>query len=315
MTAGPHAHAIRDGLALRTGSVRLIVARLVALVAFISPGYIVLRNRIARICGHALCGPDPGGPVDLMDVKLIIVKAPESGFALLAAGAVAFIIFDQLLTAVAFRWLDPHRDTDSPRRLRTDIVREGAPHLLAYLRLLVMGLVIMWLWSASVGGVFEPINDRAAVAGATLESRVFSRLIHLALITLGVATIGAFTFWARALTALDERIRVRRTVLLTARLCWRRVLRGPGFSVGLTIAVQFATGAALAGTPPWRSDDAAWFVWPAILAVQMITWHWRIHAAARLGTDPGLADLRRLPDMPWGIVALIRRRFRLAAKA
>src|SRR5262249_9073457 len=159
-------------------------------------------------------------------------------------------------------------------------------------------------WAIGLGvirAIFKRLDIVAYQSGWTGETSVMKMpMLATFLMFAWIASVGAWTFWCRLMTAVDGRRRVRRTGLLVFRVFWRHPLRSWGIFTGVTLATPLGSAAILIAwrqaEPRTGSGVVAWLLlWLAGLIVQSFVWVWLLRAARLLYASEGLADVRGRP--------------------
>ncbi len=290
-----------------TPAARLLVARVSLIVLASLPALIATHGDLATGPGTQPWFTDVRGRLPFFHMLRFFAGLPSLVPVLLVAVGLA-ILGNQLLTAGALSIFLGQDGAGVLRRARS----HGARHIGPFLRILVLSAVASAIGASIVARAIDGLGHAGASRGWT-SSTLYLVLPSLRMLGVAVvlATVGAWTLCARALTVADRRSRVRRTALLALRLCWRAKLRWLGPFVGATLATTVASGAIVVA---WlQSEPRGWAVggwialWALVLVVQAAIWLWLVHGAARLVVDPLAADLRSRPDTALGARRLIKR--------
>ncbi len=294
-----------------TPAARLIATRVATIALASLPVALTTRASLEAGPGLSPWFTEVDGRLPVIHLFRLFGELGSLGPALLFAGVFA-VLGNQLLTAGALSiFLRRATDPDRPRVLRA-IGRDGTAHLGAFLRMLLLGLLVSAIGASVVGQGMEAIGhigDRRAWTAATTV--LWLPLISGVAVAIVIAATGAWLLAARAFTVADGRRRVRRSALLALRACWRRPIAWVARFVVTTIALSVGSCGILFAwgqTAPGDGALAGWIaLWALVLFVQASLWVWLVRESARLVDDAGLADLRSVPDAPFGFVARLRR--------
>jgi len=295
------------GLLPAAGAIRLLLARGIALAAVSAVVFKVIQGAFVGDCGHGACGPTPG-LLDAPGLASATAGGSATVIGVIAAAAALFWLIDQLLMAAALQTLDPRRTTKVAvwRGIRTGLTR----HLLPMMRISLLGLVLVGLWTAAVMKGTEWMGPMMAREGWVATDRALQPVLRAALLSGGFAAVGAFTFWCKVLTVTDKRRRVRRTVFHAIRLAWRRPISGVLTSAVLAWMATLSTLPLTTLARPWVADTTATVAWAVALVGLFVIWYWRIHAAALVYGDEALKDLHGRSDAPFGLWGWVKGRWR-----
>ncbi|HJK99234.1 MAG TPA: hypothetical protein RMF84_18560 [Polyangiaceae bacterium LLY-WYZ-14_1] len=181
-------------------------------------------------------------------------------------------------------------------------------HLGAFLRVAAAalgGLVVVGLVARSVGAAAAALVPDTALAALTLGA------LRALVFALGAWMVGAGALLARVLLVVDDRRRVRRVLPMVLRV-W---LRAP--VIGLLLPTLASVLAAVPGAVAlggWRDSGgaSAWVV-AAVVAMVLRALVGLVVAGALVrlvAGHPGLDELRRTPDAPFGVLSRLRERLR-----
>lgn len=298
------------------GTLRLLALRFLMVVLMSLPGLLAGLAGVSRGAARQPYYTDRTEPWRRLPLAPLVRLLGEQLPAVIPAillGVVLVILADQVLTGGALVLLAPERAAsastapDGPRRAPVrvwlTIWREGLVHLWAFLRAVLLGVLFAALGMALLRLVGRRIDLWAYRAGWT-GARQGAVMLGLTLAALfWLASVGAWVFWCRLITAVDVRWRVRRTGLLVLRVFWRHPLRSWGLFVGLTLLSLFISGVVLFGwfqsEPGTIGGALGWFtLWLITLGGQAFVWMWLVRSGRSLYERPGLADIRARRDEP-----------------
>jgi len=298
---------VTSALALRKGSLRLLLLRATALVVALAPGALASRSAI-----RAVVGEDPRvarlpDPIPFHVVQDVVESLAGAPLGLLAAGIALFFVCDQVITAGALVVLDPNSHDPKPRVWRA-LFDEGAAHFWPFVRIAGAVLVVAALCLAAIGAVSDALLVRAEREGWTADARfVVLPVWRAAISSIVLAKLGALALFARVLTVVDERRRVRRTLSDAARVLFRAPLRTL-VVVALTSSALTFAGAALVARAAIVDGATFGLVGGALLVVaHLFAWHFLVRYARALVDDDRFMDLRARGDAPFGVWPWFRR--------
>lgn len=296
----------RSGFSPARGSIRLILMRVSVVLASALPALVVGWSGVAEEAARRPYYTEVEGRMPLVHLIRLFRDLPSGYGSALAVSVVLAILADQLVMGGALKLLDPARPDDEPVNVRRAVLRDGLPHLWAFLRAALLGLLLSGIGAALLRWPFKKLDIFGYHAGWTgLTTILRLPLLSTLLTIVWVASVGAWVFWCRLITAADGRARVRRTGILALRVFARRPLRTWGIFVLLTIATTFASGAALFA---WRQAEPktgggllAWaLLWLVTVFLQAAAWLWLLRSGRLLYASEELADVRARPDDPLG---------------
>lgn len=289
------------------GTIRLWALRLGLVMVMSLPALLSAWGGVASGVARSPYYTDVTGRMPLFHFIQMMRELPGAFLPMTFLGIALALMGDQLLLGGGAALFDPARPQGGRVRVLQIVLRDGLPTLWAFLRAVVFGI----LFSAVGVGIIRAVLKRISVAGGragwTGETVWLTLpLIGLVLSALWLATIGAWVFWCRLITAADGRHFVRRTGLLVWRVFARSPLRSWGLFVGLTLVSILISGAVLFS---WRQAEPRavgpillWATaWVATLAVQAFVWVWLLRSARLLYASPRFDDLRARPDEPFGL--------------
>ena len=279
---------------------RLCLLRLALLAAVLGPAALVGGAGISRHVGGQPHLAEQVGPLSLAATLDLLQNLPTSFLGLVALGMLSFLLVDQVLTAGALIILDPQRPSPGRTRVLRVLWDEASIHFWPFIRILLLGVVVVGLGSLAITRAFAAFSDRAAVGG----SSAISRFVYLpggqALMTaLWVAFVGGLTFWCRVLAVADQRTRVRRTALLALRVLNRSPLRGPLLYTGITLVVQSVGLVLLVAVSPPSRLAIRWSALLVFFVLHVFVWQWLIRRARGLCLDARVQAIREVGDEPY----------------
>jgi hypothetical protein len=180
-------------------------------------------------------------------------------------------------------------------------------HLGAFLRVAAAalgGLVVVGLMARSVGAAAALFPD-TALAALTLGA------LRALVFALGAWMVGAAALLARVLLVVDDRRRVRRVLPMVLRIWIRAPVTGLLLPTLASVLAAVPGAVALGG---WRDSGgaSAWVV-AAVVAMVLRALVGLVVAGALVrlvAGHPGLDELRRTPDAPFGVLSRLRERLR-----
>lgn len=305
------------------GTLRLLALRFLMVVLMSLPALLAGLGGVSQGAARQPYYTDrtePWRPLPLAPLVRLLGEQIPALMPAILLGVVLVILADQVLTGGALVLLAPERATSpnttpgeprrAPVRVWLTIWREGLVHLWAFLRAVLLGVLLVMLGVALLRLLGRRIDLWAYRAGWT-GTRKAAATLGLTLTTLlWLASVGAWVFWCRVITAVDARWRVRRTGLLVLRVFWRHPLRSWGQFMALTLLSLFVSGGVLFGwfraEPGTVGGALGWFVlWLITLGLQALVWLWLVRSGRLLYAQPGLTDIRAWRDEPlfvgwWG---------------
>jgi hypothetical protein len=299
-----------------SGTLRLLALRFLLVVLMSSPALFTGLAGVSRGAARQPYYTDPTHPWRRLPMAPLVRLLGEQLPAVLPAillGVVLAILADQVLTGGALVLLAPERAAPAsaasgeqrraPVRVWVTIWREGLVHLWAFLRAVLLGALLAALGLALVRLAGRRIDLWAYRSAWTGAGEAFVSFVLTLTALLWLASVGAWVFWCRLITAVDARWRMRRTGLLVLRVFWRHPLRSWGQFVGLTLLSLLISGGVLFGwfqaEPSTVGGALGWFtLWLITLGIQALVWLWLVHSGRLLYARPGLADIRARRDEP-----------------
>lgn len=289
------------------GSVRLILLRLVLALLAGALGVAAGAARLGDTVSRRPVFVEASDPLPVAELSAFLGRFPAEIWAALAGGVLLGFGAHLLLTAGALDLLA--RRPDGRARVLRTVVGAGAAHLWAFLRLALLGLVLLALGAKGLAELFEKLGEVGERAGWTAETLIVRLGLARAGLTVAWATlVGLFVLWGRVIVVAESRRLVRRLPAVVLRLWWRRPVRAVGVHGVLAVTLLLVQGAILAA---WRQSPAPPWGWIALwllgLLVAAFVWHWRLRASLLIWASPDLDDLRAVPDAPWGIFRRLER--------
>jgi hypothetical protein len=228
----------------------------------------------------------------------------------LTAGVVAAWVGNLFLTAGAVELLGGISETKV--RVWRTVIETGTRSLWVFLRLAVLGAMLIFGGAKLLGVFFDRLIDHGAAAGWTGHLLVRDlALAHGMLLLTWATLVGVMIWWCKVIAVADDRRLIRRLPPMVLRLWWRRPLQGLVFHVVLSVVTVFTSAAVLF---TWRQSAAGvggWIVlWLVVLGFLAFVWHWRLRACRLVWAAADLQDLREQPDEPWHLPRRLWRRLR-----
>ena len=294
------------GLRLRPGSLKLIALRVGWLLACSVPGAIVAGVEIAEGPARVPLYTTSPGPLPIVDLARLAAQQGSMVVGVLLCTALLFLLTNLVLTAAGLQLLGP-----GPKGL-WGALRAALDHFWPFVR---VALVALTAWIPIVAtfhwatGVMEAKGDVAGWSGEMLL--ITLPAIKVLLSVLWVSLVGVWAFWTRVVLIADDRCLVRRASIIGLRILKRHPIRALGFALVAPLATTAFTGALLIF---WRQASAdstvvACIAWLLALVLAAQVWHWMLHAGLRLYSLSRHADLRGVPDEPYGALAGLKKRF------
>ena len=299
-----------DALRPVPGSLRLIVSRWLLSIFAGLPGIVAGKAALSESIGTKPWFAEAVDPLPLPQFFGVLGEV-GSVLPMMLIGVLFAWLFLQLLTAAAVDILDPSRRAGRVRLWRT-MIDTGGRHFLAYLRISLFALIFLGIGGRIFLLVYARLVERGVVEGWSGKTLVFTMPVAATLFLLGWAGLmGTCALWGRVITVRGNRRYVRRTLLMVPRVIWRNPVQG--LMVHWLMGIGFVlSGAAM--LVAWRQAPGVatgWFIaWLLLLLVQSAVWHWRMRTLSLIWSQPGLDDLRSVPDAPWGLFRRVRDRFR-----
>lgn len=305
---------VLDGLTPRRGALRLVALRMLVLALATAPGLIAGLAGVSAGAARRPFYTEVEGRLPIAHLSRFVGDLPSGYAPALGASILLAVLADQVLTGGAVVLLAPDRSPLGRVRVLATVAQEGLTHLWAFLRVVLLGVVLAGVGAALLRKPFDRLEVIGYQDAWTGETTAFLLPLLSTILTLvWFASVGAWVLWSRLIAAADGRRRVRRTGLLALQVFLRHPLRSWGLFVALTLAANLVSGAVLVA---WRQAEPVrgagvllWIgVWLAAMLLQSLVWLWLLRAGWLLYASAGLADLRDTPDAPWGLWAWVRRR-------
>ena len=224
---------------------------------------------------------------------------PSAWVPVLLASVLLAVLLSAALNAGALAVLSPTRPRTRWRPLLADLWRAGRRYLPAFLRVLLVEVVLIVLGLLALRAGFSRLELRGWREGWSGHTEVVVLPTLQVLLSVGwVVVVGAWAFSTRAVVVVSGDRRVRRAALATLRV-WRRCPgRGPLFYAGLTLGAALLLGGVLVAwrqAPP-ASVAGAWarlFGWGVLLVGHAWIWHWLHRSVRLLAERPAVASVTR----------------------
>ena len=296
---------VLDGLRPVQGTIRLWALRLGLVVVMSLPALLTAMGGVSSGVARSPYYTDVAGRMPILHSVRMVRELPTELLPMIFLGVALAVLGDQLLLGGGAALFDPARPKAGRVRVLRMVLHGGLPTLWAFLRAVLVGVVLSGIGVAIIRGVLKRISIAGNRAGWTGETTTLMLpLIGLVLYVLWLATMGAWVFWCRLITAADGRHLVRRTGILVWRVFARSPLRSWGIFVGLTLVSILFSGAVLFA---WRQAEPRstgavllWATaWLATLAVQAFVWVWLLRSGRLLYASARFADLHARADEPF----------------
>ena len=282
-----------DGLRPAPASWLLLPLRwLLLLLAFLPP-WLAARGGLASGAALRPYFTDVEGRLPVVQGLRLLDALPDAFGPVVAATLLVTTLLSEGLTAGALVLLSPSRPTTRGRTALAELRSAAHRYLPAFLRLLVVQLIVLGLGWLALGRVSEALVDRAELEGWTGYTRL--AVLPAVKVLLGVtwlALVGAWGHWTRVLLVVRNDRRVLRAALAALRVWLHHPGRAPLFHVVVTLTAALALGAALTAwrqSPP-PTTTAAWLRvagFALLLAGHAWVWHWLVRAARLLAYSTG----------------------------
>lgn len=297
---------LRGALRPAPGLIRVLGLRLLVVLLSSLPAFIAGTAGVGSGAAKRPYYTDVEGKLPFVHLMRLFRDLPGGFVPAAIVGIVLAVLGDQILTGGAFALFDPARPAGERVKVFATVCREGLTHLWAFLRTLLLSLVFIAIGIVIIRLIFKKLDVIAYRSGWTGETSVLRLTLLSTLLTLvWMASVGAWTFWCRLITAADGRRRVRRTGLLVFRVFRRHPWRSWGIFTALTLVTTLASGAILIAwrlAEPRGSALAGYvLLWLASLLAQAFVWLWLVRAGRLLYASDDLADIRARPDAPFGL--------------
>ncbi len=292
---------------LAPGGLRLMAMRWGLLVLSSLPGIWAANQHLDHI-GRQIWFTGPGNPSPaVQSLKLLDVAFGMKMKMFVLLCLLIALAGHQMLTSGAIRILNPR--SQGKQRVMKTVILSGMETLWPYLRIVFWSIIWLAAGASVISWLFEFFTDGGTKAGWTiLTMNVTIPFLKTAALLLWANLVGAFAHWCRVLTRVDNRKRVRRTVLLVFK-SWRRVpFQGPFFYVIVSV-FSSVTGALTLFA--WRQSPSpgTWYVlWGLSLFFQCFLWFCLARAACVSVELDAIRQIRREPDDPWYLGPRIKER-------
>lgn len=294
------------------GVIRLWALRWALVVLLSLPALLAAVGGMAMGAARMPYFSDVEGRMPVIHLVLLLRELPKAFAPALFLTVALVVLADQVLMGGALALFDPGRAKEGRVKVFSTVCREGLPHLWAFLRAAGLGVVISAIGVSVLRALMDRISTAGQKAGWTGATMVLTLPLLTTLLSLvWLASVGAWVFWVRLMTAADGRRRVRRTGLLAVRVLARSPLRAWGMFVALTLASMLVSGAVLVA---WRQAEprsgvaiALWtLAFLITLGAQAFVWVWLLRGGRLLYASDRYADVRGRPDDAFGIWARLR---------
>lgn len=281
------------------GTWRIVFARWALYVLAMVPGVMAMSADLKESVSSRPFFHDLGRPLDFLGLQLVLAELPGAGLGLLFFGAFAIWLLQQGWLAGATRLLDPSPKGKLP--VRWEMLEEGLRYLARFLRIAALALVatLFLLWA--IGAVFSRLSAWAEVHEWSVEASFIDlNLWRLALILFGMTFIGTVAFWAKVISAADDRRYVRRLPWILIRLFVKRPVASLLYQMAV---VGLVLGLQASALWSWRQSTGGlmlWLpLWLMLLFLASYVWQARVRSALLVWRGGDMALLRATPDSPW----------------
>lgn len=256
------------------GTWRVVLSRWILYVAATLPGLAALTIHLKQTVGLRPWFQDLETPLDVLSLKFLLAEL-SGGLPLLMLGALIIWVLQLVWLAGAVQILDTSKN-DPPRK----IFANGWSYLGRFVRIAVFAIITIFLLHLALKFAFSSLATRAELEDWTVQQSFFDLAFWRAVLSFVALTlVGTCAFWARVITAADNRRKLRRLPLMLLRLFLRRPVYALIFQFSTIAVVLFLQGVALWS---WRQSAGglAWLVlWALLLLIASWIWQVRIRAA------------------------------------
>jgi hypothetical protein len=257
-----------------TGTWRVVLSRWVLYVVAMLPGLAALTSHLKQTVGRRPWFEGLETPLDVLSLKFLMAEL-SGGTPLLILGVLLIWVLQLVWLAGAVQILDSFKN-DLPRK----IFANGWPYLGRFVRIAIFAIIAIIVFHFALKFVFGLLATRSELEDWTIKQSVFDLTLWRGVVTfIGLTLIGTFAFWARVITAADNRRKLRRLPLLLLRLFVRRPVSGLLIQFSTIGVVLFVQAVALWS---WRQSAGGitWLIlWALLLLVASWLWQMRIRAA------------------------------------
>ena len=270
------------------GTWRVVLSRWVLYLVATLPGLAALTIHLKQTVGLRPWFQGLETPLDVLSLKFLLAEL-SSGLPLLVLGAFIIWVLQLVWLAGAIQVLDSSKN-DRPRK----IFANGWSYLGRFVRIAVFAIITIFLLHLALKFAFNSLATRAELEDWTVQQSFFDLALWRAVLSFVALTlVGTCAFWARVITATDNRCKLRRLPLMLLRLFLRRPVSALIFQFGTITVVLFVQAVALWS---WR-QSAGGLAWLALWALLLLiaSWIWQVRVRAAL-TIWRLEDIREGRD-------------------
>jgi hypothetical protein len=270
------------------GTWRVVLSRWILYVVATLPGLAALTIHLEQTVGLRPWFQGLETPLDVLSLKFLLAEL-SGGLPLLVLGALIIWVLQLVWLAGAVQILDTSKN-DLPRKFFAN----GWSYLGRFARIAVFAIITIFLLHLALKFAFSSLATRAELEDWTVQQSFFDLVFWRAVLSFVALTlVGTCAFWARVITAADNRRKLRRLPLMLLRLFLRRPVSALIFQFSTITVVLFVQGVALWS---WRQSAGglAWLVlWALLLLIASWIWQVRIRAALAIWR---LEDIREERD-------------------
>jgi len=270
------------------GTWRVVLSRWIIYVAATLPGLAALTFHLKQTVGLRPWFQDLETPLDALGLKLLLAEL-FGGLPLLMLGALIIWALQLVWLAGAVQILDK-----SKNHLPRKVFANGWSYLGRFVLVAVFAIIMIFLLHLALKFAFNALATRAELEDWTVQQSFFDLAFwRVALSFVALTLVGTCAFWARVITAADNRRKLWRLPLMLLRLFLHRPVSALIFQFGTIVVVLFVQGVALWS---WR-QSAGGLVWlvPWALLLLMASWIWQLRIRAALAIWR-LESIRQQPD-------------------
>jgi hypothetical protein len=270
------------------GTWRVVLSRWILYVVATLPGLAALTIHLEQTVGLRPWFQGLETPLDVLSLKFLLAEL-SGGLPLLMLGALIIWVLQLVWLAGAVQILDTSKN-DLPRKFFAN----GWSYLGRFSRIAVFAIITIFLLHLALKFAFSSLATRAELEDWTVQQSFFDLVFwRAALSFVALTLVGTCAFWARVITAAENRRKLRRLPLMLLRLFLRRPVSALIFQFSTITVVLFVQGVALWS---WRQSAGglAWLVlWALLLLIASWIWQVRIRAALAIWL---LEDIREERD-------------------
>lgn len=283
------------------GSIRLFLIRLGLISLMSLPAFLGAFAGVADGPGRAPYYTETAGKLPLIHLVRLIRDLPGAVLPAIFIALILCVLLDQLLLGGAVYLANPARPLEPKAKVMEALSREGLAHLWPFLRAIGLGFVLFGLGGALIRAFSKKLFSMGEEAGWTGKTMTMTLpMLTSALLLFWFASVAAWLFWCRVISAADGRRKVRRSGLLALKVFIRRPMRSWGLFALLSTISIVLSGAVLFA---WRLSEprgASIFFWLigflATLALQAMLWVFFVRDAMLLYSSDVFSNLRAAPD-------------------